>query len=98
MFFGNSRTWFFENSWVDCEKYRKKINPRKRNTTNIIQCSKCYDNFHKSQMSQIHWQFQWFLSCCEKAHDNKEFCRGNSKPHCESRITTSQVELWLKDN
>ena len=29
-----------------------------------------------------------FLSCCEKAHDSKEFSRENSKPRRESRITT----------
>ena len=29
-----------------------------------------------------------FLSCREKAYDNKEFSRENSKPRRESRITT----------
>ena len=29
-----------------------------------------------------------FLSCREKANDNKEFSRENSKPCCESQITT----------
>ena len=29
-----------------------------------------------------------FLSCREKAHDNKEFSRENSKPCRESRIMT----------
>ena len=29
-----------------------------------------------------------FLSCGEKAHDNKEFSRENSKLRRESRITT----------
>ena len=29
-----------------------------------------------------------FLSFREKAHDNKEFSRENSKPRRESRITT----------
>ena len=29
-----------------------------------------------------------FLSCREKAHDNKEFSRENSKPRRKSRITT----------
>ena len=29
-----------------------------------------------------------FLSYREKAHDNKEFSRENSKPHRESRIAT----------
>ena len=29
-----------------------------------------------------------FLSCCEKAHDEKEFGRENSKPCHESQITT----------
>ena len=29
-----------------------------------------------------------FLSCSGKAHDNKEFSRENSKPCCESLITT----------
>ena len=33
-----------------------------------------------------------FLCCCEKAHDNKEFSCENSKPFCESRITTRYVE------
>ena len=29
-----------------------------------------------------------FLACREKAHDNKEFIRENSKPRRESQITT----------
>ena len=29
-----------------------------------------------------------FLSCLEKAHDEREFGRENSEPHCELRITT----------
>ena len=29
---------------------------------------------------------------CEKAHDNKEFSRENSKPHFESQIKTCLVE------
>ena len=29
-----------------------------------------------------------FLSCPEKAHDNKEFSCENSKPCCESQMTT----------
>ena len=33
-----------------------------------------------------------FLSFREKTHDNKEFSREILKPHCESRITTRQVE------
>ena len=33
-----------------------------------------------------------FLSCREKAHDNKDFSCENSTPHRESRITTRYVE------
>ena len=29
-----------------------------------------------------------FLSCCEKAYDNKEFSRENSNPHSVPQITT----------
>ena len=29
-----------------------------------------------------------FLSCLEKAHNNKEFSRENSKPRPKSRFTT----------
>ena len=32
--------------------------------------------------------FLYFLPCYEKDHDNKEFSRGNSKPHCDSGLTT----------
>ena len=35
-----------------------------------------------------------FLSCWEKAQDNKKFSRENSKPCCESRITTRSVKPW----
>ena len=28
------------------------------------------------------------LHCHEKVQNNTEFCRGNSKPHCDSQITT----------
>ena len=37
-----------------------------------------------------------FLFCHETAHDNKGFSRKNSKPHCESQITTCYVELWKR--
>ena len=36
-----------------------------------------------------------FLSCREKAHDSKEFSCENSKPRCESQITTRSVKPWI---
>ena len=33
-----------------------------------------------------------FLFCREKAHDNEEFSRENSKPRRESQITTREIE------
>ena len=52
-----------------------------------------------------------FLSCHEKAHDNKEFSCENSKPCRKSQIKTRKVEpcnlpeemkkslfMWLKEN
>ena len=30
----------------------------------------------------------YFSPCCEKAHNHKEFSQENSKPCCESHITT----------
>ena len=36
-----------------------------------------------------------FLSCCEKAHDNKDFSCEDSKPCCESWIMTRLVESYL---
>ena len=34
----------------------------------------------------------FFLSCHENAHDNKEFHCENSKPCCESHITTCELK------
>ena len=42
--------------------------------------------------------FLIFLSCLEKAYDNKEFSRGNSKPRRESWIITHYVEPWFMYN
>ena len=52
---------------------------------------KCYDNYSyylDVTNPLIIPMIFIFLSCREKAHDNKEFCRENSKPRRESRITT----------
>ena len=51
MFFGNSIFFILVGSIMN---NMERINVSKRNTINIIQCSKCYDNFHIFQMSQIH--------------------------------------------
>ena len=75
----------------------KKINIRKRNTINTV-------------FSVKRFQKQWlylnvtdpfinpliFNSFCyrKRVHGNKKFSRGNSKPRCESQITTRSVELW----
>ena len=45
MFFANSRIRFLKISCLDCENM-ERINTRQRNTINVVQCSKCYDNFH----------------------------------------------------
>ena len=34
-----------------------------------------------------------FLSCCEKANDNKEFSRENAKPRRELRISRTLFNL-----
>ena len=51
---------------------------------------KCYDDFsyylNVTDPFIIPWFFI-FLSCRKKARDNKEFCRENSKPYREWRIT-----------
>ena len=52
---------------------------------------KCYDNYSyylDVTNPLIIPMIFTFLSYCEKARDNKEFCRENSKPRRESRITT----------
>ena len=36
-----------------------------------------------------------FLSCHEKANDNKEFSCENLKPCCESRITSHAFKPWI---
>ena len=36
-----------------------------------------------------------FLSCREKAPDNKVFCHENSRPDCKARITTWEVEPYM---
>ena len=38
-----------------------------------------------------------FLFCCEKAHDNKEFSRKNSKP-CHESKNRDQLSRTLKSN
>ena len=54
----------------------ERINTRKRDTINNVQCSKCQSNFisylNVTDPLIIPSIFI-FLSCREKAHDNKEF-------------------------
>ena len=61
---------------------KKRINTTKKNTTNIVQCSKCY-YLNVTDALLIPMIFS-FLSYHEKAHANEEFSRENSKPCCES--------------
>ena len=49
---------------------------------------KCYDNYS-------FYLPDFFLSCREKARDNKEFCRENSKPRHESQITNDPLSRTL---
>ena len=45
MFFANSRIHFLKLVGLIVNNM-ERINTRKRNTINIVQCSKCQDNFH----------------------------------------------------
>ena len=45
------------------------------------------DDCNFEDINQLIFFFD-FLCHCEKVHDSKEFCRGNSKPCHDSQITT----------
>ena len=78
----------------NCEQYgsMERINTRKRNTAQFsVQSVKITFMLFKSHRS-IDIPIDFFLSCHEKAHDNKEFSHENLKPCRESRITTHQVK------
>ena len=88
LFFGNSRI-SFQNFGLIVDNV-ERINTRKRNTVKIVQYSSvkiCFILF-KCYRSIDNRNYFCHFSCCEKAHDNKEFRRENSKHHPESRITT----------
>ena len=57
-----------------------RINSKKRNTINIVQCSKREDSFNFIDF------FSFYL-VGKKADDKKEFSRENSKLRHKSRIT-----------
>ena len=68
-------------SWLNCEQYGKN------------QCKKKEHNQQSSYYLNVTDRLVIpmiciFLSCCEKAHDNKELSHENSKPCHESQITT----------
>ena len=85
---------FCKISYFDCEQYGKNQYKKKKHkqhcsmfkviTFIIFKCHRSIDNFIDF----------YFFSCRKKAHDNKEFSRGNSKPRNESGVTTRPVKPW----
>ena len=76
-------------SWLNCEQHAK--NQCKKGTWSplfSVQSVKITSYCLNVTDSLIIPVIFIFLSCHEKAHDNKEFSRENSKPCCESPITT----------
>ena len=80
MFFGNSRIRFFFKSVSSIVINMERVNKKKEHNQH---CS-VFNVLRRSIANST----EFFLSCHEKAHDNKEFRRENSKPRCESQITT----------
>ena len=86
MFFGK----IFKIIWLYCEqygknKYKKKEQKQYNSLFKILRSLSYYLNVTDPLIIPLIFVF---LSCCEKAHDSKEFSRENSKPRRESRITT----------
>ena len=85
MFFRNSRVRFFQISWLDYEQYGKNHYKKKQQNQHssvinfkLFKCQPSIDN-------SIDF---YLLFYSEKVHDSTEFSCENSKPLCESRITT----------
>ena len=66
-------------------KYKKKEQKQYNSLFKILRSLSYYLNVTDPLIIPLIFVF---LSCCEKAHDSKEFSRENSKPRRESRITT----------
>ena len=81
---------FFKISGLDCElygenKYKKKEHNKRSLVFKVLRQLSYYLNFAGPLIIPMIFIF---VSCREKAHDNKEFSRENSKPRRESRLKT----------
>ena len=92
MFFGNLRIRFFlkliglnvhNMEWK--ESIQKKEHNQHSSLFKVLRQLSHYLNVTDPLIIPL---FLSFLSCHEKAHDNKEFRRENLKPRLESQITT----------
>ena len=86
MFFGNWRIRFSFLCWLNCEQYGKnQYNKKEHNQHSsvfkVLNNFSCCLNVTDPLIIPV---IYIFLSCCEKAHDNKEFSHENSKLCCES--------------
>ena len=76
--------------WLDCEQcgknhYKENEHNQHSLVFNVLRKLSYYSNVTDPLIIPMIFTF---LSCHEKAHDNKEFSQENSKPHRESQITT----------
>ena len=73
---------------LNCEQYGKKEYEKEHQHSSLFNVLRqLLYNLNVTDTLIIPFIFI-FLSCREKAHNNKEFRRENSKPHHGSRITT----------
>ena len=84
MFFENRE--FFKINWLDCEQYGKNHYKKKEHNQHSSVLKLSYNLPVKDSLI-IPLTFI-LLSCCEKAYHSKKFGCENSKPCCESQITT----------
>ena len=88
MFFGNSRIRFLKISCLNCgqcgeNQYRKKEHNQRGSVFKALRQLLYFVNVTDPLIIPM---ILIFLSCHEKAHDNKEFNHEYSKLHCESGI------------
>ena len=73
----------------------ERIIARRSNMIKIVQCVKLTFMLFKCHRSPYNWYDFYFLSCCEKAHDKREFSRENLK-RCESEPCFSTFMLYIQ--
>ena len=97
MFFTKSRDTFFKIIWmawlwtIGKTRYKKNEHNQHSSVFKVLRSHSYSLNVTDSLLIPVIFIF---LSCCEKAHNNKGLSREILKPCCESWITTRCIKPW----